>query len=379
MLRRELGFSEEQLGLAGSVFVWVYALCMPVTGRLADIMPRDRLVISSLVLWIFATLGTGVAHSPYSFLAWRAVMGVTEALYFPAAIGIIADLQSSSTRSKALGIHQAGQLAGIVGGGLYGGWAADHVGWCYGFALMAAAGLLYAIPLKVVVGRLPRGSSRRTTENQLSPAVFVRSRCYMALSLAFFAFCAMLWIIYAWLPNFLYQKYHLSMASSGLSATLYVQVSSGVGVVVGGVFADRLVHFMRSARFYIASAGLLGSAPLAYLIFATNSLSMMKVASTAFGFFAGLTIGNIFAAIYDVVPKRLYGSASGFLNMLGGISGAAGMFAVGHWKASVTVPTVVACVAIATASIGILLAIIVGIYFTADQQRTYAIKGDRAG
>ena len=117
VLRRDLGFSDTQLGLVGTLFLWVYSLCMPLTGRLADVVRRDRLVLSSLLLWSLATLGTGLSTSAPAFLFWRAVMGVTESLYVPAALATIAVLHPGMTRSKALAIHSTAQFAGIVAGG----------------------------------------------------------------------------------------------------------------------------------------------------------------------------------------------------------------------------------------------------------------------
>src|SRR6185436_20177248 len=110
VLRAELGFSDAQLGLSGTMFLWVYSLCMPVTGRIADVLRRDRIIITSLVLWSLATLGTGLSTSATSLLAWRAVVGVTESLYVPAALATIAMLHPGSTRSKALAIHSSAQF-----------------------------------------------------------------------------------------------------------------------------------------------------------------------------------------------------------------------------------------------------------------------------
>lgn len=373
VLRAQLGFTERDLGLVGGIFGCVYAICMPLTGRLADFVRRDRLVISSLVLWSFATFATGLCHHPFSFLALRAVMGVTEALYFPAAVGLIADLHSGSTRSKALGIHQAAQLVGIVIGGWYGGWTAEHMGWRHGYWIMAIAGLVYAAFLaKALRGAaLPRA---RHSDRHTVPFFIFRSKSYMALSLAFFAFCGMLWIVYAWLPDFLHQKYNLSLAASGFTATIYIQTSSGIGILIGGVLADWLAQSVRTARFLICSVGIFVSAPLAYLIFETSSIHVMEVAATAFGLFAGLMIGNLFAAVYDIVPRQYYGSGSGVMNMIGGLSGAATMTTIGVLKTSFGIPELVLYAAIATAFTALVLAAAVTRNFAADHQKSLALS-----
>src|SRR5436190_6459803 len=141
-LRTELGFTDARLGLIGSVFLWVYLLGMPVAGRLADTTRREWMVVASLVLWSAATLGSGMSRSQGSMLGWRAAMGLTESLYFPAALAMIASYYPPETRSRALGIHQSAQLVGVVIGGWYGGWSADHIGWRQAFLWAGVFGIL---------------------------------------------------------------------------------------------------------------------------------------------------------------------------------------------------------------------------------------------
>ena len=106
------------------------------------------LLVSSLVLWSAATLGCGMAGSETSFLFWRGVMGITESLYYPAAMVAIANYYPEAARSQALGIHQSAQFIGVMAGGWYGGWAADHTGWRQAFTVAAvdAAGNVDATP-----------------------------------------------------------------------------------------------------------------------------------------------------------------------------------------------------------------------------------------
>ena len=89
-LQSDLGFATAQLGLIGAIFMWAYTLSMPIAGRLADLWRRDRLILASLILWSVATLGCGLASSTTAFLVWRGIMGLTESLYYPAALALIA-------------------------------------------------------------------------------------------------------------------------------------------------------------------------------------------------------------------------------------------------------------------------------------------------
>ncbi len=321
VLKTDVGFSDAQLGLIGSVFSWSYTICMPIAGRLADVVRRDRMIIASVILWSAATLGSSLSGTVLVFLLWRAVMGITESLYFPAAMGTLGAAYPEAVRSKVLGIHQSAQFAGLVAGGWYGGWMADRVSWRAGFAIAAAFGIVYSFVLARRVPYIPAAprtaSSGSTVANLRS---LLRSRCYIAICAAFFCFCAMLWVFYAWYPSFLQERYHLSMTDSGFNATIYVQVSCALGVVFGGALADRLSKRMPAARLYVAAAGILLSAPFGYLTFAVHSLDLARLCSALYGGFAGLMIANIFAGAYDVISARNYGFGAGFLNTMGGIS-----------------------------------------------------------
>ena len=373
VLRSDLGFSDTQLGLVGTLFIWVYSLCMPITGRLADVARRGRLVIFSLVLWSLATLGTGLSTSVPVFLFWRAVMGITESLYVPAALATIAILHPGGTRSKALAIHGSAQFAGIVAGGWYGGWAADHIGWRPGFAVLAAAGAIYALVLWRAFPRDSR-SEIRNAHVAATPADLFKSSCYWTLALAFFAFCTMLWMLYAWFPNFIYERYHLSMTQSGLTATVYLQASCVVGVLGGGVLADWLVERVQAGRFLIGVAGLVCCTPFAFLSLAAGSLPSAKLAAAAFGFFAGVFIANIFAAAYDVIPRQNYGLGTGLLNLTGGFAGGAAMLAAGLWKASVGMTVLMKWQAIVSCAGAVLLLFVVVTRFASDRRRALAVE-----
>jgi MFS family permease len=331
-LRADLGFTPTQLGLIGSVFTWVYAFSMPGAGWLADRLKRNRMIAGSMVLWSLAALACGLSHSISAFLFWRAVMGVTEALYYPAAAAMLADAHGPATRSRALGIHQSAQLAGIVAGGWYGGYMADHWNWRTGCAIAAAAGLCYAA---VLARQLPVSTPQPEIVKSAGVESSILTSGYIVLSIAFFAHCAMLWIFYAWLPSFLAERYHLSMTASGFEGTVFVQLACGAGVLTGSFLADRLSQRNAAARFYIAAAGLLLSAPFGYLTFAVHNLFSATLFSALYGYFAGLMIANAFAAAYEVVPKSRFGFAAGLLNMTGGLAATIMIWLAGYLKGSI--------------------------------------------
>jgi MFS family permease len=329
VLRSELGFSETQLGLVGSVFIWTYSLVNPLAGRLADLLRREDLMTASMVLWSVAALGSATSRSPVQFLLWRAGMGITEALFVPAALSRIASAHPGATRSRALALYSTGQMVGIVIGGWFGGWMVPALGWRGGFVVLAGVGIAFAPVFWRLLGRSERDSV--ATPSSQRPGIVLGSRCYLALAVAFLLLCALLWMVYGWLPEFLYSRYGLTLAAAGLVATAYTQTGSVGGLLLGGWIADRLTVHLRPARFYVAAAGLALASPFAALIFAGPDLSFLKLYTGCFGLCSSLMIANVFAAAYDVIPKSSYGFGGGALNMVGGLSGGVAMFAAGYW------------------------------------------------
>ena len=366
VLRRELGFTETQLGLVGTVFLGVYSLSCPLTGWLADRWRAGLLLPASLVLWSLATLGTAMSGSVAALLFWRGMMGLTEGIYFPAALGVIGTLHAGRTRSRAIALHGTAQFAGSVAGGWLGGWAGDAGIWRWGFAGMSILGIAYAPVVRAALRSLP---PRKVEERaQADSGTVFGSRCFLALNAVFFVICAILWILYAWLPSLVQERHGLTLAASGLIATAWLQISSAAGILAGGVAGDWLSKRMPAGRFYMVAGGMLVCCPLAWLIVATPSLAVLKLAAAAFGVFAGLSLSNVVASAYDVVPSSRYGFAAGALTMIGGAAGGAAMVSVGRWREAIGVEPIMSAVAAAGVLTALLLAAVVARRFGRERQ-----------
>src|ERR1700733_12090355 len=229
VLRQELHFTNAQLGLVGSIFIWVYAFCFIFSGRLADVFRGDRLILTSVALWSLTMLGTATSRSVGGFLFWRGMIGITESLYFPAGIALLARVHPYSTRARALSIHCTAPICGIAMGGWLGGWMAERLGWRTGFSMLGIIGIAYVPILFAVLRQVPH-SRDQVPRERASPIELLHSRCYLAQTLAFFMFNILIWVLYNWLPNFIYERYHLSLSESGLAATVFLQSGSAVGV-----------------------------------------------------------------------------------------------------------------------------------------------------
>src|SRR5215212_9628629 len=165
---------EANWGKILALFKWVYAFLSPIGGYLADRYSRRHVIAGSLFVWSLVTWTTGHVTTYQQLLATRALMGISEAFYIPAALALIADFHTGPTRSRAVGLHQMGIYVGVIIGG-FGGYVADHpgLGWRVAFDACGVAGIAYAVPLFLLLRNAappPSGRSERPT----SPAGALR-------------------------------------------------------------------------------------------------------------------------------------------------------------------------------------------------------------
>lgn len=372
ILRSELNFSDIQLGLTSSIFIWVYGACSPIAGQMGDRFSKRRLIILSIVLWSFVTMLTGFSTTVLMLLSCRALIGITESLFMPAATALTASSHPAETRSRAISVFDTAQLAGTVMGGWYGGFMAQEVHWRFAFISLGLFGLVYAIPYRSFLRTIPEEPVIVAKgESKLAGRVLATVPTYLFLCLTFPAFTLLLWIFYTWLPIFLYEKFSLSLRDAGFTATAYVQTATFIGLIAGGVLADRLYLRTKASRFLVLAAGMLIAAPSAHFVGSSETLLATKIAAVSFGLGSGLFIGNLFVSAFEVVPANTRASAVGFINLIGAIVSGIGVLAVGVLKKSVGIDWILSYAALACFLAGILLICSVKVYFKRDYERVH--------
>jgi len=336
-LKADLGLSDTQLGLTGSIFLWVYGIGCPIAGQIGDRFSKRSLVVLSLIIWSAVTVATGFAGSALMLLALRAAMGVSESLYMPAAIALTANAHAPTHRSRAIAALTTAQIVGTVGGAWFGGWMAQQGRWRESFFVLGAVGLLYAVPYFLFLRKVTEEAHVETkkTRSGLAVAELVKVPTFLLLCLVFPAFVFGLWLLYGWLPNYLHEKFALKLGAAAFNATVFLQGATLIGMLSGGVLADWLFHRTKAARFWLLAASLLLCAPCLHALGSSATLETTRFAAAGFGLFSGFFMGNIFPAAFEVVPADTRASAVGILNFFGAaVSGFALLFG-GMWKQTV--------------------------------------------
>lgn len=366
-LQADLGMSDQQLGLTGSIFLWVYAVGCPISGQIGDRVSKRILVVLSLVIWSAVTVATGWVRSATELLSLRAAMGVSESLFMPTAIALTASAFAPALRSRTIATLMTAQIVGTVVGSWFGGWMADQGAWRAAFFSLGGVGLVFAIPyfaflhsqpVKRLVQETPLPSQASTAREparafQLWQLFGIPT--YGVLCIAFPVLVFGLWLLYGWLPTFLHDKFALSQGDAAFNATVYLQGSTAVGLLGGGFLADWLQRVTKASRYWLMVISLVLCAPSLHAIGSSASLEHVRLAAMAFGLCSGLMMGNIFPAAFEVVPAGGRASAVGVLNFFGGlIAGLATLFG-GLWKASLGIDRLMSLTAVAYGVSGLML------------------------
>ena len=359
LLKSELGLSDIQLGVVGSSFMWVYAITGPMAGWIGDRLSRKGLILGALIFWSAVTAGTALSHDYLQLIIFRALGGLGEAFYFPAAMSLISDYHGKDTRSRAMSLHQSGVYAGSIAGGALSGWVAQYWGWRSSFLVFGASGALWGLVLLALLRepprRVPDAPQAAWDVRQGLREIFSNSMVAILIGVFIGAnFVAMIFL--TWLPSFLYRKFGMSLSLASFNATAYLQMASVLGVITGGLLADKWARRYRGGRMLTQALGLACGVPFLFLTGWTISVPVLVLAMAGFGYFKGMYDANIFASLYDVVKVERRAAAAGILNSLGWLGGGIAPVAIAaasqHYGMS-------ACIS-ATAAIYLSLAVLLG-------------------
>ncbi|MDE6451155.1 MAG: MFS transporter, partial [Odoribacter sp.] len=243
--------SATNFGRLMAVFLWIYGLMSPVAGVIADRLNRKWLIVGSLFVWSAVTLGMGYATTFEQIYWLRALMGISEALYIPAGLSLIADWHQDKSRSLAIGIHMTGLYTGQAIGGFGATIAASH-SWQTTFHWFGIIGIAYAAMLIFFLHENKECIALEKQQKSVTPKD--RTSIPKSLSLLFgnIAFWVILfyfaapslpgWATKNWLPTLFSENLNMNMAEAGPLSTITIAISSFIGVIAGGILSDKWVQ-----------------------------------------------------------------------------------------------------------------------------------------
>ena len=316
-------------GYLMAIFLWIYGLMSPVSGMIADRLNRKWLIVGSLFVWSAVTVSMGHATTFNQLLWLRALMGVSEALYIPAGLSLIADYHSPKTRSLAIGLHMTGLYMGQALGG-FGATIAANYSWQSTFQGFGYAGIIYSFVLILFLKDYK--PSHDTLENDhILPTkeplfkgikILLGSFSFLILLVYFTIPSFPGWAIKNWLPTLFSETLHIDMSKAGPFATITVACSSLIGVVIGGLLSDKWVQKNIRGRIYTSAIGLSLTIPALILIGFGQTLFHLVGAAVFFGLGFGIFDTNNMPILCQFVASKYRATAYGLMNLAGISAGA---------------------------------------------------------
>ena len=329
----------EAFGALMAIFLWVYGLVSPFAGMIADRLDRKWLVVGSLFVWSSVTLAMGYATSFDQLYYLRGLMGISEALYIPSALSLLADWHEGKSRSMAIGIHMTGIYMGQAIGG-FGAVVAAMLTWKAAFHWFGIIGIVYAIVLAILLYEKPlrNGLKHESTASTTSKASIwhgfsaVLSNWVFWIILFFFAVPSLPgWATKNWLPTLFAQNLGIPMQEAGPISTITIAASSFLGVIMGGYLSDRWVKRNLKGRVYTSAIGLGLTIPALVLLGFGHNLPAIVGAGLLFGIGFGMFDANNMPILCQFIPSRQRATAYGIMNMTGVFAGALVTQILGKW------------------------------------------------
>ncbi|MBR1509700.1 MAG: MFS transporter [Bacteroidales bacterium] len=316
----------QNFGRLMAIFLWVYAIVSPFAGSIADRLSRKWLIVGSLGVWSLVTLLMGHCQS-FSQMYWlRGLMGVSEALYIPSSLSLIADYHAGKSRSLAVGLHMTGLYLGQAVGG-FGAIFAQALSWRMTFHWFGIIGVLYAA-LLVFCLKEKRAPAPKAGQAVPSTSIFksfglIFSNIAFWVILFFFASTSLPgWATKNWLPTLFAQHIDGGMSVAGPVATITIALASFIGVMVGGPLSDKWVKKNLKGRVYTSAIGLSMMIPALVMMGLGKGLLPAIASGLIFGLGYGMFDTNNMPILCQFVPSRLRATAYGFMNMVGVAMGA---------------------------------------------------------
>jgi sugar phosphate permease len=339
LISHDLGFSPAEMGLLLSAFLWAYAFAQLPAGALVDRLGPRLMLALSLGLWSLAQVGGGLVQNFTQFFGIRMVLGLGEAPQFPTSARIVRDWFNVRLRGTATGIWNCSSTLGTALSAPILTFLMLTFGWRWMFAIMGLFGLVVAVafyalhrnPSEVA---LTEEEKQYLTEGDTAPqgasvtwAEWKRLfgfRTTWGMIFGFFGVIYVTWVYNSWLPVYLEQDRHLSIASTGIVAAIPF-LCGVVGSILGGRLNDWLVTRgmapMNSRKYPMAGA-MVATAGFTTLAALTPNLTIAVVAISISLFLLYVASTSAWAMAPVAAPAHCTASLGAVQNFGGYIGGA---------------------------------------------------------
>jgi predicted MFS family arabinose efflux permease len=306
LLREHLHVTDAELGSLQTFLLVVLAAGSIPFGFLADRFSRKGIIAAGILFWSVATFAGGLASGFLFFLIARAVVGLGEAAYAPAAQSMISGAFPQERRAVAQAIFASGMLLGGAAGHAFGGIIGARYGWQDALFIVALAGIAPGIAL-FWIEEPPRGPRSEVVPiaRLLHVPAFV-SMIFAGICITFSSVSLL-----TWGTDFAHSYKDFSLREASVSLAAIGLLSALFGVLTGGFVADRLHRRFSYGRIVAIAAAFLLAAPFLLLAIQSEEKSTVLIGLSVAGFFMSWYHGPVTAVLHDMMPRRAHATSIG--------------------------------------------------------------------
>jgi len=126
-------------------YTLIYAILMPIFGRLGDMYGRKRFFVGGLTMFIAGSALCSMSWSFNALVLFRSVQALGAAAVFPNALVMATDLFGPDKRGRVLGLWAAASSLGSMIGPTIGGFLAEYLAWRSIFYVNIPIGIIAAV------------------------------------------------------------------------------------------------------------------------------------------------------------------------------------------------------------------------------------------
>jgi len=324
LLRQHFGVSDAQLGSLQMVLLVVLALASIPSGFLADRFNEPKIIAGGVLLWSVAAIGSGLAPTFAVLFFARGMVGIGEAAYAPAAQSLISDSFRKENRALAQSIFASGMILGGVAGLALGGIMGERHGWQHAFIIVGALGVipgLTALKLK---------EPPRRPRSEVVPVLqLLRVPAFLAMIIAGICITFSSVSFVTWGIDYATNYKNFSIKEAAISLAVIALLSSVLGALSGGFFADRLQKRLPFGRILVIACAFLVAAPFLLMAIQSEEKRIVLAGFFVSMFFMSWYHGPTTAVLHDLTPQRAHATAIGVYMFSTQLFGALGPLLVG--------------------------------------------------
>jgi MFS transporter, ACS family, D-galactonate transporter len=324
----DLGFNPATTGVLLSSFFWVYAFMQMPSGWLVDRFGVRRTYAISFVFWSIMSVLTGLANGLAALILLRVLLGVGQAVAFPASSRAVANWFQESERGLVTGLYLAGVRYGTALVSVFGGWFLTYYDWRWFFVVIGAVSLVWVSPwmgfLKKWEGK---GTAQASTEQQgasfIESLALLKHRSVLGIFLGFFAYNYVWNVFLNWLPNYLEKVLGYTKKEMGVLNAIPL-VAMSVIIVISGGLSDWLIrrgYEEKRVRKIFIAIGMLICCLIVPAGFVEDRMTAVWLLSISLSGL-GVASPNTWALTQAVSSKKIVGTVSGIQNFGGNVGAA---------------------------------------------------------